>query len=74
MLLWVILAGLTAIVLIFLLRPLAGGDESTPARDSYNATVYRDQLEEIEGDLARGLIGEAEAEGEGYIHKKWRRS
>jgi cytochrome c-type biogenesis protein CcmH len=61
-LLWVILAGLTAIVLIFLLRPLAGGDESTPARDSYNATVYRDQLEEIEGDLARGLIGEAEAE------------
>ena len=62
MLLWILLACLTAIVLVFLLRPLAGGDDTAPARDAYNATVYRDQLEEIESDRARGLIGEAEAE------------
>lgn len=62
MLLWVILAGLTAIVLFFLLRPLAGGDGPAPEREAFDAAVYRDQLEEIESDRARGLIGDAEAE------------
>lgn len=62
MLLWVILAGLTAIVLFFLLRPLAGGGGDEPAREAFNAAVYRDQLEEIDSDRARGLIPEAEAE------------
>ena len=62
MLLWIILAILTAVVLFFVLRPLTRGDETVPARDAYNATVYRDQLEEIDSDQARGLIGEAEAE------------
>lgn len=62
MLLWVILASLTAIVLFVLLRPLAGSGGSEPARDAFNATVYRDQLDEIEADRARGLIGESEAE------------
>jgi cytochrome c-type biogenesis protein CcmH len=61
-LLWVILASLTAIVLFVLLRPLAGSGGSEPGRDAFNATVYRDQLDEIEADRARGLIGEAEAE------------
>jgi cytochrome c-type biogenesis protein CcmH len=61
-LLWVILAGLTAAVLFFLLRPLAGGAGTAPAREAFNATVYRDQLNEIESDRARGLIGDAEAE------------
>jgi len=61
-LLWVILAGLTAIVLFFLLRPLAGASGFAPARQAFNATVYRDQLDEIEADRGRGLIGEAEAE------------
>jgi len=61
-LLWVILAGLTAIVLFFLLRPLAGASGFAPARQAFNATVYRDQLDEIDADRGRGLIGEAEAE------------
>jgi cytochrome c-type biogenesis protein CcmH len=61
-LLWVILAALTAIVLFFLLRPLAGVGGQAPARQAFNATVYRDQLDEIEADRTRGLIGEAEAE------------
>lgn len=62
MLLWVILAGLTAIVLFFLLRPLAGRGGAAPVREAFNAAVYRDQLEEIESDRARGLIGDTEAE------------
>jgi cytochrome c-type biogenesis protein CcmH len=62
MLLWAILAALTATVLFFLLRPLAGGAGAVPAREAFNATVYRDQLKEIDSDRARGLIAEAEAE------------
>ena len=62
MLLWIILACLTAAVLYGLLRPLAGGRGNDPARDAFNAAVYRDQLVEVESDRARGLIGEAEAE------------
>jgi cytochrome c-type biogenesis protein CcmH len=61
-LIWTILACLTAIVLFILLRPLAGGDAGEPARDAFDAAVYRDQLGEIERDSARGLIGEPEAE------------
>lgn len=62
MLLWVILAALTAVVLSFLLYPLLGERGGADGRDAFNAAVYRDQLEEIEADRARGLIGEAEAE------------
>jgi cytochrome c-type biogenesis protein CcmH len=61
-LLWVILAGLTATVLYFLLRPLAGSGGDEPAREAFDAAVYRDQLEEIDADRARGLIPESEAE------------
>ena len=62
MLIWVILAGLTAIVLLVLLRPLAGVRTSQHAPEAFDAAVYRDQLSEIDSDRARGLIGEEEAE------------
>jgi cytochrome c-type biogenesis protein CcmH len=61
-LLWVIFAVLTAVVLYALLRPLASGSASEDSRDAYNATVYRDQLGEVESDRERGLIGEGDAE------------
>ena len=62
MLLWVILACLTAIVLLVLLRPLASAGPKGLAPEAFDAAVYRDQLDEIESDRARGLIGEPEAE------------
>ena len=62
MLLWIILGCLTALVLFVLLRPLLGARGREDAREAFNAAVYRDQLGEIEADLARGLIGESEAE------------
>ena len=62
MLLWVILACLTAIVLLVLLRPLAGVGAADRAPEAFDAAVYRDQLGEIASDRARGLIGEQEAE------------
>jgi cytochrome c-type biogenesis protein CcmH len=60
--LWVILACLTALVLYGLLRPLIGRRPADPAREAFDAAVYRDQLAEVDSDRARGLIGEAEAE------------
>jgi cytochrome c-type biogenesis protein CcmH len=60
-LIWLILAGITAIVLLVVLRPLAArSGEHAP--EGFDAAVYRDQLNEIESDRARGLIGEGEAE------------
>jgi len=61
-LLWLIFAVLTALVLYALLRPLAGGGANEESRAAFNATVYRDQLGEIESDRERGLIGESDAE------------
>jgi cytochrome c-type biogenesis protein CcmH len=61
-LLWLILACLTAFVLYVLLRPLLGARGRDDAREAFDAAVYRDQLGEIDADRARGLIGESEAE------------
>ncbi len=62
MLIWVVLAGLTAIVLLVVLRPLAGAATRDRAPEAFDAAVYRDQLSELDSDRARGLIGEEEAE------------
>ena len=62
MLLWIILACLTAAVLLVLLRPLARSAGKGEVPEVSDAAVYRDQLDEIESDCARGLIAEAEAE------------
>ncbi len=62
MLIWFILACLTAAVLYVLLRPLLAVAEGEAPREAFDATVYRDQLGEIEADRARGLIGDSEAE------------
>jgi cytochrome c-type biogenesis protein CcmH len=61
-LLWVVLACLTAIVLLVLLRPLAAARSGAHGHEAFDAAIYRDQLGEIESDRARGLIGDEEAE------------
>jgi cytochrome c-type biogenesis protein CcmH len=61
-LLWVIVAVLTALVLYVVLRPLSGGSATEETRAAFNATVYRDQLGEVASDRERGLIGEGDAE------------
>jgi len=61
-LLWLIFACLTAGVLFMVLSPLARTKANDAPRAAFDASVYRDQLAEIEGDRERGLIGEAEAE------------
>lgn len=62
MLLWLTFSVLTALALLFVLRPLAVGAAAGAARrEGHDAAVYRDQLREIEADLERGQINAAEA-------------
>jgi cytochrome c-type biogenesis protein CcmH len=59
MMLWFVLALMTAAAIFAVLWPLA---RRTPLRAGSDVAVYRDQLEEIGRDRAAGLIGEREAE------------
>ena len=60
MTLWFVFALMTAAAIFAVLWPLSRG-AAAPAGGS-EAAVYRDQLAEIERDVAAGLIGAAEAE------------
>jgi cytochrome c-type biogenesis protein CcmH len=54
---------LTGATLLLLLWPLLRRRWSAPDRSRFDLAVYRDQLEEVERDLRRGLLDAAEAEG-----------
>jgi cytochrome c-type biogenesis protein CcmH len=60
MTLWFVFALMTAAAIFAVLWPL--GRANRPSGDGSEATVYKDQLVEIDRDLAAGLIGAAEAE------------
>ena len=58
----VALVGLTMLALAVLLVPLLLRQRRGEAREAYNLAVYRDQLGEIDRDLARGLLNAEQAE------------
>jgi cytochrome c-type biogenesis protein CcmH len=58
----VALVGLTMLALAVLLVPLLLRRQRGEAREAYNLAVYRDQLAEIDRDLARGLLSAEQAE------------
>src|SRR5471030_899819 len=60
MTLWFVFALMTAAAVFAVLWPLGRGQR--PQREGNEATIYRDQLAEIERDVAAGLIGPSEAE------------
>jgi cytochrome c-type biogenesis protein CcmH len=60
MTLWLILAAMTAAAVVAVIWPLAR--QANAARSGSDIAVYRDQLTEIERDLAAGLVGKTEAE------------
>lgn len=62
MVLWIVLAVLTAAVAAVLIAPLMRVREPLSAGPDDGAAVYRDQLREIDRDLSQGLIGSAEAD------------
>lgn len=60
MLLGVVLALMTIIVLGLVIAPLVRDARPAPERARFDRAVYRDQLREVERDLARGLIAPGE--------------
>ncbi|PBC11527.1 c-type cytochrome biogenesis protein CcmI [Mesorhizobium sp. WSM3859] len=62
MLFWVIAAILTLGASLAVLLPLTGGMKGASAPGDHDLEVYRDQLSELDRDVARGLIQPGEAE------------
>lgn len=62
MLVWVVFAVLTAIAAIAVLLPYARARRTVDDLGGSDAEVYKDQLSEIDKDLERGALSEAEAE------------
>ncbi|MBB4573940.1 c-type cytochrome biogenesis protein CcmI [Rhizobium lentis] len=62
MLFWILVAVLTAAVAVILLYPLLRGAKAAGNSRAGEAAVYRDQLRELDRDLAGGLITPEEAD------------
>ncbi len=62
MLFWILVAALTAAVAAILLYPLLRGARAADDTRAGEAAVYRDQLRELDRDLAGGLISAEEAD------------
>ena len=63
MMIWLIFAGMTAAVVSALLVPFMRNFSGAQSPDSeFDRAIYRDQLQELDRDKARGLIGETEAQ------------
>jgi cytochrome c-type biogenesis protein CcmH len=66
MLFWIVAAAMTAAVTALVLMPLLRGRQAVGSpvgtRASYDMEVYRDQLAELERDLARGVIDDRQAQ------------
>ncbi len=62
MILWLILAAITAVALILIVRPLLQGQQDGASRAALETAIYRDRLAEVKRELERGLLSAAEAE------------
>ncbi|HET7408841.1 MAG TPA: c-type cytochrome biogenesis protein CcmI [Paracoccaceae bacterium] len=60
---YLIAGGLALLASVALVRPLIAGRGAADSRGAHDAQVFRDQLAEIERDLARGTITHREADG-----------
>ena len=66
MLFWIVAAAMTAAVTALVLTPLLRNRQTVESvagsRASYDMEVYRDQLAELERDVARGVIDNRQAQ------------
>lgn len=62
MLLWIVMAVLTAAASLSVLIPLYRRNRADRSRSAEELSIYRDQLSEVDRDVARGLVAESEAE------------
>jgi cytochrome c-type biogenesis protein CcmH len=56
-----LLTALAVLALVPVMLPLLRGGRGVAGRAAYDRAVYRDQLQELDRDVARGLISETEA-------------
>ncbi len=61
MILWLVLAAMTAVALAALLVPLARRRGPARARREYDLQIFRDQLRELASDVERGVVNATEA-------------
>lgn len=61
MIFWVFAGGISALAMAAMLWPLLRPIKKTALRSSYDVQIYKDQLKEVEADLARGTLSESEA-------------
>ncbi len=61
MIFWLVAAALTVGCLLLVFAPMIRGAGSAERRASYDLQIYRDQLKEIDRDVARGVITADEA-------------
>ena len=64
MILWIIFSIVSAATIAFILQPLFRERRVAEREPSHEMAVYRDQLQELEDDRARGLINPEEAKAE----------
>lgn len=62
MALWIVFAVLTALAAMAVLRPYLRPRNDGPAAGPRDIDIYKEQLREIEGEHARGVLGDAEAQ------------
>lgn len=62
MIFWILVAALSAAVAYYVTRPLLTVEKSDLRTTDSDLAVYKDQLSEIDGELARGVISAPEAE------------
>ena len=62
MLFWIVTGCLTLFVVATLARAFVRGHDDDRPPAAYDLEVYRDQLKEVDRDLARGVVSEADAE------------
>ncbi len=58
---WITAAALATLAALWIALPLFRRRGEGVARSSYDVQIYKDQLKEVERDLARGVLTEAEA-------------
>lgn len=58
---WIFASAIAILALVAMLWPLLRPKMQTVVRSSYDMQIYKDQLKEVEADLARGTLTEAEA-------------
>ena len=62
MIFWTTVAGAAIIVILLVLRPLFRGASEAQREHTPEIDIYKDQLGEVERDIARGVISEGDAE------------